>query len=131
MKTLLTLSMILLMHLGYAQDDVAPQDNQIIYVSANVDTTPSFPGGMNKLMNFILKNYTPSDDDIKAGRVMLTFVVEKDGQLTDIKAVRTTDNASVGALIRLMEKAPKWNPAKLKDTPVRCSYSLPISLTQQ
>jgi len=105
-------------------------DGNIIYQLSSVDVKPDFPGGTNVYTNFINKNYNPTGKDIKSGTVNIMFIVEKDGQLTNIKAVKT-DSVTVDNLIRIIRSAPKWNPAQINGKPVRCSFTLPITLNAQ
>ena len=72
---------------GNGPKDVVEEDNEI-YNTACIEVKPDFPGGIEKFYKFVAKNYqTPEEEGLK-GKVFVSFVVEKDGSLTDIKVIR-------------------------------------------
>ena len=91
---------------------------------------PIFPGGPIKLMEFIKNNlhYPNEKDSCAQGRVILTFVVDTDGSIDDVKVVRSVDPLLDNEAIRVVKMMPQWNPGKAYDgTPVRVKYTLPIT----
>lgn len=91
---------------------------------------PIFPGGPIKLMEFIKNNlhYPNEKDSCAQGRVILTFVVDTDGSIDDVKVVRSVDSLLDNEAIRVVKMMPQWNPGKAYDgTPVRVKYTLPIT----
>ena len=60
------------------------------------------------------------------GRVVLTFVIEKDGRLTNIEVLQTPDRSLSEEAIRVLNKSPKWSPGKQRNQPVRVKYTLPV-----
>jgi protein TonB len=102
-------------------------DNQI-YNTAGIEVKPEFPGGMDKFYSYVGKNYqTPEEEGLK-GKVYVTFVVEKDGSLTDIKVIRDIGYGTGKEAIRVLNKCPKWNPGEQNGKKVRVLYSLPITI---
>ena len=102
-------------------------DNQI-YNTAGIEVKPDFPGGINKFYKFVGDNYqTPEEEGLK-GKVYVTFVVEKDGSLTDIKVIRDIGYGTGKEAIRVLKKSPKWSPGVQNGKPVRVLYSLPITI---
>lgn len=102
-------------------------DNQI-YNTAGIEVKPDFPGGINKFYKFVGDNYqTPEEDGLK-GKVYVTFVVEKDGSLTDIKVIRDIGYGTGKEAIRVLKKSPRWSPGVQNGKPVRVLYSLPITI---
>ncbi|TDE03629.1 energy transducer TonB [Flavobacterium sandaracinum] len=102
-------------------------DNQI-YNTAGIEVKPDFPGGINKFYKFVGDNYqTPEEDGLK-GKVYVTFVVEKDGSLTDIKVIRDIGYGTGKEAIRVLKKCPKWTPGEQNGKAVRVLYSLPITI---
>jgi protein TonB len=61
------------------------------------------------------------------GKVWLSFIIEKDGHLTNIKVIRTIEPIFDAEALRVMKHSPKWIPAKKNKAPVRYWYALPIS----
>jgi periplasmic protein TonB len=100
-----------------------------LYNSAGVEVSPEFPGGPAKWQSYLKNNFKQiEDEDFKGGRVMVSFVVEKDGSLTDIKVLRDVGYGTKEEAIRLFNRSPKWTPAIQNGNKVRCSYVQPITL---
>jgi protein TonB len=103
-------------------------DDNNIYNTAGIEVKPDFPGGMEKFYKYVGNNYrTPEEEGLK-GKVYVTFVVEKDGSLTDIKVVRDIGFGTGKEAIRVLQKCPKWNPGEQNGKKVRVLYSLPITI---
>lgn len=112
---------------GNGPKDVVAEDNTL-YNMAGIEVKPEFPGGMDKFYKFVANNYrAPEEEGIK-GRVFVSFVVEKDGSLTDIKVLRDIGYGTGAEAIRVLKKSPKWAPAEQNGRKVRCSYQLPIMI---
>jgi len=106
---------------------VVEEDNSI-YNTAGIEVKPDFPGGMEKFYKFVGNNYqTPEEDGLK-GKVYVTFVVDKDGSLTDIKVIRYIGYGTGKEAIRVLNKCPKWTPGEQNGKKVRVLYSLPITI---
>ena len=106
---------------------VVEEDNTV-YNTAGIEVKPDFPGGIEKFYNFIAKNYqTPEEEGLK-GKVFVSFVVEKDGSLTDIKVLRDIGYGTGAEAIRVLKKCPRWSPGEQNGKKVRCTYSLPINI---
>ncbi|TDE31129.1 MULTISPECIES: energy transducer TonB [Flavobacterium] len=102
-------------------------DDQI-YNTAGIEVKPDFPGGIEKFYKFVGNNYqTPEEEGLK-GKVYVTFVVEKDGTLTDIKVIRDIGYGTGKEAIRVLKKSPRWSPGIQNGKPVRVLYSLPITI---
>ncbi|MFM1754948.1 MAG: hypothetical protein RLZZ236_1887 [Bacteroidota bacterium] len=106
---------------------VVEEDNSI-YNTAGIEVKPDFPGGMEKFYKFVGNNYqTPEEEGLK-GKVYVTFVVEKDGSLTDIKVIRDIGYGTGKEAIRVLNKCPRWTPGEQNGKKVRVLYSLPITI---
>ena len=106
---------------------VVDEDNTV-YNTAGIEVKPDFPGGMEKFYKFVGNNYqTPEEDGLK-GKVYVTFVVEKDGSLTDIKVLRDIGYGTGKEAIRVLNKCPRWTPGEQNGKKVRVLYSLPITI---
>lgn len=102
-------------------------DNHI-YVA--VEVKPEFPGGIQKFYDFVKKEYrSPNVDRDLKGNVIVEFVVEKDGSLTDIKVLRDIGHGTGAEAIRTLKKSRKWNPGIQNGVPVRVRYTLPIAVS--
>lgn len=107
---------------------VVEEVDNTIYNTAGIEVKPDFPGGMEKFYKFVGNNYqTPEEEGLK-GKVYVTFVVEKDGSLTDIKVSRDIGYGTGKEAIRVLNKCPKWTPGEQNGKKVRVLYSLPITI---
>lgn len=110
-----------------AQETTNDTDNNI-YNIAGIEVKPEFPGGIYKFYAFIAKNFRTPDVKNLNGKVYATFVIEKDGSLTDIKVIRDIGHGTGKEAIRVLELSPKWMPGQQNGKTVRCTYALPISI---
>ena len=113
---------------GPPQQQVVEEDNSI-YNTAGIQVQPEFPGGIEKFYKFVSKNFvSPDDESFGGGKVLVTFVVEKDGSLTDIRIIRDPGFGTGKEATRVLKSSPKWNPGEQNGKRVRVQYSLPITL---
>jgi hypothetical protein len=110
------------------------EDNQVYY-SDIVEVHPLYPGGFEKMYEFLGKNYVvPNEfagETTCPGKIYVKFVVEKDGSLSDIKILRDIGYGTGKELIRILPLLPKWIPAELNGRKVRCQYTIPFSIPVQ
>ena len=110
---------------------VALQDTAVFEV---VEVPPRFPGGEIELMKFISRNVKyPAEarDKHVQGRVILTFIVEKDGSISNVRVARPVDPSLDAEAIRVVQSMPKWEPAKQRGQAVRVRYTVPIQFRLQ
>lgn len=112
---------------GDGPADVVEEDNNI-YNTAGIEVKPDFPGGLAKFGKFIAANYRTPDEEGLKGKVYVTFVVEKDGSLTDIKVIRDIGFGTGKEAIRVLKSAPRWIPGEQNGKKVRVLFSLPINI---
>lgn len=114
--------------LGWAQD-ATKSSIENVYNTAGIEVLPEYPGGIDKFYQFIGDNYkTPTAVDFLGGKVYVSFIIEKDGSVSDVKVLRDVGFGTGKEAIRVFELCPKWSPGRQNGKNVRCSYSLPISL---
>ena len=97
-----------------------------------VEVLPAFPGGNKAMGDYINKNvkYPKIDRENNVqGKVMAQFVVERDGSLTNIKAVRSPSQSMADEAIRVLKSSPKWKPGINNGKPVRSTFTMPVSFT--
>ena len=110
---------------------VAPQEEVVFQV---VEEMPEFPGGMGEAMKFLAKNikYPVAAQQAKIeGRVIVQFVVERDGSISDIHTVRSVSPELDAEAIRVVSLMPKWNPGKQRGKAVAVKYTMPIMFRLQ
>ena len=108
-----------------------PQEKVIFQV---VEEMPQFPGGMGEAMKFLAKNmkYPVAAQQAKIeGRVIVQFVVEKDGSVSDVKTVRGVSPELDAEAIRVVSMMPKWIPGKQRGKAVAVKYTMPIMFRLQ
>ena len=107
--------------------DVKMVNNDSIYQM--VEVMPEFPGGTAKMMDYLSKNIKyPEEAKEKgiSGRVFLSFVIEKDGAVSDVKVAKGIGKECDDEALRVVKAMPKWKPGLQKGKPVRVNYMLPI-----
>jgi len=109
-------------------------DNESVLSSLQVTVMPSFPGGENKMYQFIGKNiqypHAALENGI-SGRVFVSFVVLETGEIADIRIIRGIGSGCDLEVYRIMSQIPKWNPGLQNGTPVNVYYKMPIKFTQR
>ena len=108
---------------------VEADPNQIF---TSVEQVPEFPGGLEKFGAYLSKTIrypAVARENGTQGRVICTFVVEKDGSLTDIKVTRGIGGGCDEEAVRVLKNSPHWKPGIQNGRPVRVQYSVPISFT--
>lgn len=103
-------------------------ETDLIYNTAGVEKKPDFPGGLKEFYKYIGQNFKTPDVKGLAGKVFVTFVVEKDGSITDVKVLRDIGYGTGEEAVRVLKNSPNWIPAEQDGKKVRVLYSLPISI---
>jgi TonB family protein len=113
------------------QKDESDMENNVFEV---VEQMPDFPGGQSALSFYLAKNIkypAKSERNGAQGRVLVSFVVEKDGSLSNTQIVRSVDEDLNAEALRVVKAMPKWIPGKQKGKPIRVKYVLPITFRLQ
>ena len=95
-----------------------------------VEEQAMFPGGDTELMKFIQRNIRypkEAQEQGKQGRVIVQFVVEKDGSITEAKVERSADPQLDAEALRIVSAMPNWTPGKQRGEPVRTRFTLPVT----
>lgn len=103
------------------------EDSEIFQV---VEEQPLFPGGMQEMMKFLQQNIKypkEAQEQGKQGRVIVQFVVNKDGSIVNDSIVRSVDPLLDAEALRVVRSMPNWTPGKQKGKPVRVRFTLPVS----
>jgi len=94
-----------------------------------VEEMPEFPGGMDKLLEYLGKNIkypTIAQEQGIQGRSIIEFVVNKDGSIVDPKVIRSLHPKCDEEAMRVIKGMPKWKPGKQRGKPVRVKYTVPV-----
>lgn len=110
-----------------AQKTVVSQTDPKVFDT--VEQMPEYPGGMQAMIEFLQANMKYPEDAAKQkveGRVLVQFVVETDGSVTDVHVAKQVFPSLDAEAIRVVQAMPKWTPGKDKGRVVRVKYNLPI-----
>ncbi|WP_084607821.1 energy transducer TonB [Prevotella dentasini] len=95
-----------------------------------VEEMPQFPGGYHALLEYLSSHTVYPKAELKAGnsgRVILSFVVNKDGSITDIEVVRSASKGLDEEAVRVVRSMPLWEPGRNEGQPVRVRFMLPVT----
>jgi protein TonB len=113
------------------EEEESAEEMQIFMV---VESMPEFPGGEAALYKYLGENIKypqmAKESGIQ-GRVFVTFVVERDGKVTDVRVLRGIGGGCDEEAIRVVQSMPKWAPGKQRGKSVRVQYNLPVKFTLQ
>lgn len=99
---------------------------------SEVEVKPAFPGGEAAMYKFLCEQIRyPAEaaEDGASGKVIVQFVIEKDGSVSNVKVLRGKHPALDREAVRVVKLMPDWTPGRLGDKPVRCIYCLPINFS--
>lgn len=114
-----------------AQPEPKPEVEKVFDV---VEQMPSFPGGPSALMEWLSNNVkypVVALENGVQGRVVVSFVVERDGSITDVKVVRGVDPSLDKEASRVVRAMPRWIPGKQNGSAVRVKYNVPVAFRLQ
>lgn len=113
---------------------VVANTNDTVYDGHPAEVDPEFPGGMEALYKYLAENIKYPEQakaEKMQGRVAVSFVIEKDGSVTNAKVVRGIGGGCNEEALRVVNAMPKWTPGRMSDEPVRVNYVLPITFKLQ
>ncbi|MBQ2225627.1 MAG: energy transducer TonB [Prevotella sp.] len=99
-----------------------------------VEQMPSFPGGNGALLEYLashVKYPVVAQENGVQGRVIVSFVVERDGSITDVRVVRSVDPSLDREAARVVSSMPRWTPGKQNGSAVRVKYNVPVMFKLQ
>jgi hypothetical protein len=102
-------------------------ENQI-YTFEELTKSPEFAGGMDKFHQYVTKNFKIESDENINGKVIVSFIVEKDGSLTNIKILKDLGYGSRKEAERILKNCPRWKPAEKNGQTVRVFLSVPLKV---
>lgn len=121
-----------------AKEDIAapepPKHVEETKVFTVVEQMPMFPGGDAALMSYLANNIhypTVAAENGVQGRVVVGFVVERDGSITDVRILRGVDPSLDREAMRVVKSMPRWTPGKQNGSAVRVKYQVPVAFRLQ
>jgi protein TonB len=112
-----------------AQTKIAFSKDTTTYDASNIERQPTFPGGKDKFNEFVaaIQKYPASRQNNIQGDVELSFLVNADGTLSDIKVAKSLAQELDQEAVRVMKLSPKWIPAKKNGKLIDCAATASIS----
>lgn len=113
------------------QEEEVAEESEVFYI---VEDMPEFPGGEIALRKFLanaIKYPVIAQENGIQGKVFVTFVVDKDGSITNAQVTRGVDPSLDKEALRVVNTLPKWKPGMQRGKPVRVSFTVPISFVLQ
>ena len=129
MKIFATAASILMFASAAAQSSGKPNpagdaaDLGPIYNTAALEIQPEFPGGQSAFKDYFIRSFSRPGT---SGKIIATFIVEKDGSLSDIKIVKDTGPGSATLAMQILKDSPKWTPGKQGGKSVRTLMAMPF-----
>ena len=129
MKSIFAIIASLVLTVAFAGSLGAQNEKRIDRIYTTVDVEPKFPGGMDGLALFLQRNikYPKAAQEANLeGTVYVSFVVERNGEVSNVKILRGIGYGCEDECIRVVKLMPKWKPGKNNGRKVRVQYNLPV-----
>lgn len=131
MRKLIFASLLAIAGLSLCPNQIKAQatEDNTIYSFVSVETPPTYPGGIQNFYKFLgdhIKYPQEAKDKKVQGNVFVSFVVEKDGSVMDLKVEKGLGYGTDEEALRILKSSTRWNPGIKNGTPVRVKYNIPI-----
>ncbi len=101
-----------------------------VYDTSDIEVYPEFPGGQAAFARFLSRNLRYPESAIEhgvQGKILVSFIIEKNGSLSNIQILRGIGNDCDEEAVRVLSKSPKWTPGRQNQQNVRVAYTIPIN----
>ena len=119
--------MILVLLFSFTTSTAQTKKNNMVYDV--VEVMPQYPGGQIAMLKYIMENIKYPKQIMEEGiqgRVTVSFIVEKDGRVSNVRLLRSVQPSLDKEAIRVVKSMPKWTPGKQNGKPVRVRFNLPV-----
>lgn len=119
--------MMLVLLFSFMTSTAQTKKNNMVYDV--VEVMPQYPGGQIAMMKYIMENIKYPKQIMEEGiqgRVTVSFIVEKDGRVSNVRLLRSVQSALDKEAVRVVKSMPKWTPGKHNGKPVRVRFNLPV-----
>ena len=108
------------------------KETEVVAIGKEADMEiPTFPGGISEFYKFVAKNFKMPKNFNSNEKMIVSFIVEKDGSLSTFDVKKDLGSGTKEEAIRVLKSSPKWIPAKVNNETVRYQYALPIQMTKE
>lgn len=125
------LMMIVMSSPAMAQDVDSITDVESEKIFGEPEMQPTFNGDINLWLAQNMRYPEEAEKNDIEGKVVVEFVIEKDGSVSNIKALKSPHSSLTEEVVRLVKAMPNWNPGTMSGKPVRVKYTLPLSFKLQ
>ena len=119
---------------GAVLEHPAPREDDTVYNPGGVQKMPGFPGGEKELLMFLARNIkypVLAQETGIEGQVVLSFVVDKDGSITNVTPMRELGGGCTKEAVRVVQSMPRWTPGEANGNPVKVRFYLPVRFELQ
>ena len=131
-KILLFLMFLCSTYLAAQVEPVPPPDNieedNTVRSITELEVKPEFPGGFDEFRKFIAANFKAPDEPGLKGNILVSFIIEMDGTVSDIKVLKDIGYGTLEEARRVVRLSPRWTPGIINGKKVRVLYSIPIHI---
>jgi protein TonB len=124
-----------LMGIAMCLNQAKAQENpNKVYDFVSVQKQPAYPGGITKFYEYLgreIKYPDVAKKNSTQGKVFASFVVEKNGTLTDVQITRSLTKETDEEALRVLSKSPRWNPGLIDGRPVRVKYNINVNFSMK
>ncbi|WP_316737769.1 TonB family protein [Pedobacter aquatilis] len=118
---------------GYVNEKtLSIEKKEKIYDFVSIEKQPEYPGGMKNFYDYLSKNLKYPEEAQERniqGKVHISFTVEKNGKLTDLKVLKGLDESTNQEALRVFDESPNWMPGIQNGKPVRVKYNMSVNFT--
>ncbi|WAC41558.1 energy transducer TonB [Pedobacter sp. SL55] len=132
MKKTIVIVLIMLLGISFSKAQTMPTAEDKIYSFVAMENPPKFPGGMAAFYKFLGENMKYPEQAKKTnvqGTVFVSFIIEKDGSVSNVKTVRGLGAGTDQEAERVLGLSPKWAAGTKEGKPVRVKYNIPVKFT--
>lgn len=119
--------MMLVLLFSFTTSTAQTKKNDMLF--SVVEVMPQYPGGQIAMLKYLMENIKYPEQAMKKGiqgRVAVSFIVEKDGSISDVRPILSVHPLLNKEAVRVVESMPKWTPGKQNGKPVRVRFNVPV-----
>lgn len=119
--------MMLVLLFSFMTSTAQTKKNDMLF--SVVEVMPQYPGGQIAMLKYIMENIKYPEQAMKKGiqgRVVVSFIVEKDGRVSNVRLLRSVESSLDKEAVRVVKSMPKWSPGKQNGKPVRVRFNVPV-----
>ena len=128
MKNYLLLLLLLVSQNNFAQETIKESQDDLVVDYSVIDVKPDYPGGIKLLFVIFKTNYKAPDKEGLKGKVVVNYIIEKDGSMSNMKVIEDVGYGSGEEAIRVLKKCLNWKPGIHNGKIVRTSHQFKLNI---